>query len=209
MKCFLTAVLLTAAGLSQAKSSATELAETALQALRSGTASVPAGAVVETGFSPKRGALELIIKVIDTSRSELNILAYSFTSVPITEALLRARARGVAVSLLVDEGHNVGSQSGRKGKESEGQSRARAALSALVTAGAKVRTTNAFAIHHDKVIVSDYAHVQTGSFNYSQSAAMSNSENVIVLWNNPGLAKVYLKHWERNWSTGAAYQPQY
>jgi phosphatidylserine/phosphatidylglycerophosphate/cardiolipin synthase-like enzyme len=37
-------------------------------------------------------------------------------------------------------------------------------------------------------VISDGKHVQTGSFNYSQAAAKSNSENVLVVWNNPDLA---------------------
>lgn len=56
-------------------------------------------------------------------------------------------------------------------------------------------------------IVVDERHVETGSFNYSDAAARKNSENVLVLWNNPKLASAYLKHWERNWNQGAAYHP--
>jgi len=37
-------------------------------------------------------------------------------------------------------------------------------------------------------IVVDNLHTQTGSFNYSQAAARSNSENVVVMWNNPSVA---------------------
>jgi hypothetical protein len=36
------------------------------------------------------------------------------------------------------------------------------ALSALANAGADVRTTSAFAIHHDKVLCVDKMHVETG-----------------------------------------------
>jgi phosphatidylserine/phosphatidylglycerophosphate/cardiolipin synthase-like enzyme len=64
-------------------------------------------------------------------------------------------------------------------------------------------------IHHDKVLVVDGATVQTGSFNYTQAAARSNSENVIVPWNNPALARGYLAHWEHNWRLGRAFQPAY
>jgi len=58
------------------------------------------------------------------------------------------------------------------------------ALNLLVNAGIPTKTISNYAIHHDKYIVSDEKHVQTRSFNYSQAAAKSNSENVIVVWNN-------------------------
>ena len=61
-----------------------------------------------------------------------------------------------------------------------------------------MRTTSAFAIHHDKVLVVDSKTVQTGSFNYSAAAQSANSENVLVLWDNLRLAQMYLSHFERN-----------
>ena len=53
------------------------------------------------------------------------------------------------------------------------------------------------------------ATVETGSFNYSASAANRNSENVLVNWNNPALAKVYLEHFQRNYRQGVAFKASY
>ncbi len=64
-------------------------------------------------------------------------------------------------------------------------------------------------MRHDKYIVSDERHVQNGSFNYSQAAAKSNSENVVVTWNNPELAKSFLKHWASRYGQGVDYQSPY
>lgn len=52
---------------------------------------------------------------------------------------------------------------------------------------------------HDKVIIADRETVELGSFNYSDAAARKNSENVLVNWRNPALAKVYMQHFERNY----------
>lgn len=150
---------------------------------------VPAVGEVEVAFSPDEGAERLVIKTIDTAALEIHMLSYSFTSAPVTQALIRARKRGVSVHLVADYKNNVAED--RSGK-------ARAALSALSTAGGDVRTISAYTIHHDKVIVVDRKHVETGSFNYSDSAAHRNSENVIVHWNNTKLANVFLQHFERN-----------
>jgi phosphatidylserine/phosphatidylglycerophosphate/cardiolipin synthase-like enzyme len=155
---------------------------------------------IEVAFSPSEGSEALVIKVADSARSELRILAYSFTSAPVTAALLRAKKRGVDVRLVADEKNNVVDE--RSGK-------ARAALSALVNAGVDVRTINAYPIHHDKVMVADRETVQLGSFNYSDAAARRNSENVLVNWHNPKLAAVYLGHFERNYRQARAFQMQY
>lgn len=155
---------------------------------------------LEVGFSPNGGAEALVLKVIDSADSDLKVMAYSFTSAKVVSALLRAAHRGVKVYVVADQKDNLGPGASRN---------ARAALSALVEAGAQVRMISAFAISHDKVIISGAKHVETGSFNYSQSAATRNSENVIVNWDNPDLARVYLGHFERNWQLGVPFQADY
>lgn len=161
---------------------------------------VPAAGSVEVAFSPNEGSEHLVVKVIDSAKSELDLLSYSFTSVPVVEALVRARHRGVTVRLVADQRDNVSAD--RSG-------RARAALGALVNAGADVRTIRVYPIHHDKVIIADRQNVELGSFNYSDAAAHKNSENVFVNWSNPKLAEVYLKHFERNYAQSTAYVQGY
>lgn len=68
---------------------------------------------------------------------------------------------------------------------------------------------SAFAIHHDKVLIVDDLHVQLGSYNYSESAATRNSENVLVNWNNPALAAVYADHFAKNWALAQQFNPDY
>lgn len=179
---------------------ARDLESFAQRAMEPGSTLVPANGQVEFAFSPREGAEALVIKAIRSSRRDIRIMAYSFTSAAITGALLEAKRRGVDIALVVDYRENV--LADRSGK-------ARAALSGLVNAGIPVRTIDVYQIAHDKVAVIDGATVQTGSFNYTQAAAKSNSENVIVMWNNPQLAKGYLAHWERNWRQGRAFQPAY
>lgn len=87
--------------------------------------------------------------------------------------------------------------------------KARAALGALVNAGADVRTISVYAIHHDKVIIADRQTVEQGSFNYSDAAVHRNSENVMMNWDNPKLAGVYLRHFERNYRSSIVFVPSY
>jgi len=160
------------------------------------TFDVAATGRVEVAFSPNEGSQALVLKVIDSAKAELLVMSYSFTSAPVVEALLKAKKRGVDVHLVADQKNNTSED--RSGK-------ARAALSALVNAGVDVRTISVYPIHHDKVIIADRETVEMGSYNYSDAAAHKNSENVLVNWRNPELAKVYMKHFERNYRQARSY----
>jgi phosphatidylserine/phosphatidylglycerophosphate/cardiolipin synthase-like enzyme len=151
---------------------------------------------VETAFSPKEGSEDLVLKVINTSQRSIDLAAYSFTSPSIVKALIDAKKRGVKVRIVVDE-------RGNKSKASL------AALNLVVNAGIPTRTISVYAIHHDKYLISDGVTVQNGSFNYSKAAASSNSENVLVAWNNPDLARTFQKHWDSRWSQGVDYKSAY
>lgn len=164
------------------------------------TSTVALAGQAEYAFSPRGGCEALVIKTIRAARKDVQMLAYALTSPAIVQALIDAHKRGVQVFVLADHRQNVSDDRSGKGK---------AALNALATAGVATRTISAYAIHHDKVLVVDGQTTQTGSFNYTQAAQRSNSENVLVLWNNPNLAQGYLKHWERNWKQGNDWRPNF
>ena len=161
---------------------------------------VPAEGKVEIAFSPNEGAQQLVVKVIDSAKSEIRMLTYSFTSKPVAQALLRAKKRGVDVKVVVDHKNNLDDD--RTGKS-------RAVLDAMVNAGIDIRSLSAYAIHHDKVVVADRKTVQTGSMNYSSSGESRNSENVIVLWDASQAAQAYLKHFDRNYRQASVYVQRY
>lgn len=156
----------------------------------------PAAQHIETAFSPEAGSEALVLKVIRSAKETIRLAAYSFTSPVVVRGLLDAKRRGVDVRIVVDE-------RGNKSKASK------AALNLVVNAGIPARTISRYAIHHDKYIIADGSTVQTGSFNYSKAAAKSNSENVVVVWNNPDLAASFLRHWQDRYGQGAAYRSEY
>lgn len=198
----LAAALLAATSIVPAEARTRKSADDAGQAATSTASSVtlPAAGSVEVAFSPNEGSEALVVKAIDSAKGEVLVMAYSFTSAPVVEALSRAVKRGAKVRVVADEKSNVAED--RSGK-------ARAALSTLSTAGADVRVISVYPISHDKVIIVDRETVETGSFNYSAAAAQRNSENVLVLWHNPDLAKVYLGHFDRNYRQSKVFSPQY
>ncbi len=158
----------------------------------------------EIKFSPEDDAEGLVLKVIHSASRSVRVAAYSFTSPAIVKALIAAKRRGIDVAVVVDYRHNLEDNADR----SRAKAAARSALDLLVRAGIPARTIAVFPVAHDKVIISDSCHVQTGSFNYSQQARR-NSENVIVLWNDEQAAAAYLRHWNNRFSQGIEYRSSY
>lgn len=157
----------------------------------------PAGAAsLQTGFSPEGSAEALVLKVIGSAKHDLRMMGYSFTSPTISAALAKAARSGVDVKLVLDE-------HGNEGKASKN------AMNYVVNAGVQLRTIDKYKIQHDKVIVVDGQTVETGSFNYTASAAKANSENVLVAWEVPDLAANYLRHWQSRWDQGTDYRSSY
>ncbi len=154
---------------------------------------------ISAAFSPHEGSMTLVLRAIRSAQSRIDVAAYLFTSSEVARALADAARRGVRVRLLVDRKCNL-----------EEQARyAQHALSIVQLAGVEVRTIDAYAIFHDKYMVIDGRTVQTGSFNYTYSAAHRNAENVIVVWNDPQLAARFAADWARNWLLGQPLPPRY
>lgn len=151
--------------------------------------------LVSVGFSPEGSAEALVLRVIASARRAIRMSAYDLTSAPIVQALIAAQRRGVSVEVIADAKANT-----------EGRAYGEHALALLQNAGIPVRTISVYAINHDKVIIADDS-IETGSFNYSRAAARENSENVVVLWDDPALAHVYLQHWRSRWIQSRAFHP--
>ena len=147
---------------------------------------VPSGSLIEIAFAPfpQRQAQRLVETIIDAADSTVVIAAYQMTSKPIADALCRAAARGVAVTAVLDQ---------RSNPHGLGNSK----RDYLDACGVAVRADARYPIMHDKFIVVDGKHVETGSFNYSFAAAERNAENAMVIWNNPELAARYSSEFDR------------
>jgi phosphatidylserine/phosphatidylglycerophosphate/cardiolipin synthase-like enzyme len=155
---------------------------------------------ISVGFSPDGTAEPLVIRAIDSARSSIRVMAYAFTSPAVARALIAAKRRGVDVDVVVDEKNNLVENRARNARE---------ALNLLVNAGIPTRTVSAYSLQHSKYMVIDSEHVETGSFNYTTSAARYNSENALVIWNRPDLAKEYLANWTTVYNQGQPYTSTY
>lgn len=151
---------------------------------------------VSVGFSPEGSAQQLVINTLNSARHAINLMGYSFTSPEVVKALIAAKRRGVDVRVVLDS-------KGNQGRASV------AAINLLVNAEIEVRTVDNYRIMHDKVAIIDDVTVQTGSFNYTRAAQRSNSENVVVMWQMPEVAQIYLEHWQSRWAQGQVWQSCY
>jgi len=149
-----------------------------------------ASPTLDVYFSPRGGATFAIRQALDNAKSSVLVQAYSFTSAPIAEALVRAHRRGVKVKVLLD-----------KSQKTEKYSSA----DFLANAGIPTKIDAAHAIAHNKVMIIDKEIVITGSFNFSKAAEESNAENLLVI-RDKELASRYIENWQLHHEHSESYR---
>jgi phosphatidylserine/phosphatidylglycerophosphate/cardiolipin synthase-like enzyme len=127
-------------------------------------------------FSPKGGCTEAVVAELGKARREILVLAYSFTSKPIAQALVDAKLRGVTVEVVLDHSNE---------KETHTD------LQFFVEQGLSPVVDPHHAIAHNKVMVIDSRTLITGSFNFTHQAEQENAENLLILRGHPELVKAY------------------
>lgn len=143
--------------------------------------------LIDIAFSPYENPQSLIIKVIRSAKFRICMATYSFTLMEIAKELVKAKNRGVKVEVVSDY------------KESKSR---KSVFNYLINNNIDARTNSYYKIMHNKFIVIDSETVETGSFNYSYSAIKNNAENVVVIWNNHQVAKVYENECNRLFGEG-------
>jgi len=156
-----------------------------------------ASGTIELAFTPGDRIDRLVITAIDDAQQEVLVLAYSFTDRSIARALVRAQQRGVRVRVVADR--------------EQARALPQNVLADLVAGGVEVRVDGNFAAAHNKVIVIDadspHATTITGSYNYTLAAQRNNAENVIVLRDNPQVARAYRDNWARRHAAAESFAP--
>jgi phosphatidylserine/phosphatidylglycerophosphate/cardiolipin synthase-like enzyme len=144
-------------------------------------------AAIEDAFSPHQGATRLIVGVIAEAHQSIRVAAYTFTSRPIADALIKAARRGVDVRVVLDM------------RQSQGHGNL---ASYLISNGILMRKNGEYSVMHDKFMVIDGKTLELGSFNYTKSAEERNAENVLVLRAVPKIAREYAEEWNVLWQGG-------
>jgi phosphatidylserine/phosphatidylglycerophosphate/cardiolipin synthase-like enzyme len=127
-------------------------------------------------YSPKGGCTEAVVRELGRARREVLVLAYSFTSKPIAQALVEAKKRGAHVEIILDRSNEHDTYS---------------ELGFLIEQGLAPYLDAHHAIAHNKVMVIDRHTVITGSFNFTHQAEIENGENLLILMGHADLNVLY------------------
>jgi phosphatidylserine/phosphatidylglycerophosphate/cardiolipin synthase-like enzyme len=147
---------------------------------------------VQIYFSPAGGAQEAIVKELGNAKTDILVQAYSFTSEPIAKALLKAKKRGIAITVILDKGQKTANYS-----------------SATFLANSKIPTyiDAKHAIAHNKIMIIDNEIVITGSFNFTKAAEEKNAENLLII-RSKELAQIYTDNWNAHYKHSERYLPK-
>ena len=109
---------------------------------------------------------KVLAGLIDQTKQTIDVAAFEIDNVVITDALVRARQRGVVVRLVTDSDyiHESGVQ-------------------ALTAAGVPVVDDRRDALMHNKFMILDEKAVWTGSMNFTENCAYKNNNNGIYIEN--------------------------
>src|SRR5271157_2563951 len=133
-------------------------------------------------FSPGGGIAAKVIAGIDAAQSQIRVAAYTFTSMPLAAALIRAKQRGVDVRIIQDS-----YQSGQT----------HSLTKFLQASGLPVQIDGVEYCFHSKYVVIDGHEVTTGSYNWSVAAENENAEDCLFI-ESPDLAAAFLADWTKH-----------
>jgi phosphatidylserine/phosphatidylglycerophosphate/cardiolipin synthase-like enzyme len=154
------------------------------------TSSLAQAGSIRVYFSPNGGCTDAIIGEIDQAKTEILLQAYSFTSKPIAQALIRSHKRGVKISALLDK-----SNRGRK----------YTSATFLKNMGIPVYIDDMHAIAHNKIMIIDNRVVITGSFNFTAAAEKRNAENLVIMEDIPEITRAYQENFQCHLRHATAY----
>ncbi len=150
--------------------------------------------VVQACFSPQGKCSAHILREIESAKKELLVAVYAFTNDDLSNALVQAKKRGVAVQVVVDREFDLANQNS-KGKFFDAQ---KIPLRRISGNKPKIAEKDA-GLMHQKFAVIDSRIVFTGSYNWTYSADSLNDENLLLFRDAGPLAEEYRKAFFRLW----------
>ncbi len=136
---------------------------------------------IYTYFSPEDDVQSKILRFIRLAKREIRFMAFSFTDDEIGKLLVERHRAGVDVAGVI---------------EAWGATLESSELRRFRDAGMRVMTDgNSYLMHH-KVMVIDGTWTILGSYNFTESAARRNDENVLII-KSPAVAQMMLEEYRR------------
>ena len=137
--------------------------------------------MIENYFSPDDGVRKHMIDVIDEAQYSIVIMAYSFTSDDLADAIIDRYKDGVSVHGVMDA-DQIKSNSGGEYED-------------FLKAGIDIQQDTIPGQMHHKVIIIDEQIVIMGSYNFSGNAEKRNDENVLIIHSSEA-AQQFLQAYE-------------
>lgn len=132
---------------------------------------------------------ERLIFYIDSAQTSIHVAAFEIDLADISNAVIRARKRGVEVRWITDDEFGIDADS----KPGHGQ------LAAMKKAGIEVIDDGRSGLMHNKFWIFDGETVWTGSTNATINGMFEQNNNVIVIQSRE-LAAIYEKQFQEMWS---------
>jgi phosphatidylserine/phosphatidylglycerophosphate/cardiolipin synthase-like enzyme len=119
---------------------------------------------IKPAFCPEDNCENKILEEIRKAKEEIIVVAYTYTSEPITKEIIEAKKRGVNISFIIDRGttNTQGSQ-----------------IQTIKDNSIPITIAQNYLMHH-KIIVIDKT-IILGSMNYGKSANTRNDENILII----------------------------
>ncbi|SMC17470.1 PLD-like domain-containing protein [Clostridium acidisoli DSM 12555] len=135
---------------------------------------------------------EQLIKVINSSKSTLDIAIYSLTKKSIVNAIIQAKDRKVDVRIMTDK---IESKSKSESKE----------LALLQKDNIPIKINSHPGLLHIKMTIADKNIATTGSYNYTENASTKNDE-ILVIINDSKVAQDFDNEFENMWNDTKDYE---
>jgi|SRR5579859_5588484 len=159
-----------------------------------------ASVAVKTLFAPFDQTTQEYLTFVTSAKQSIYIIIYGFHLPTLTDTLIAKHQAGVTVNVILDHTQ-------AEGKAEAGE------VARLVAAGIPLLIGTS-PVHgqilHTKATIIDECAVESGSWNYSLSAAAQS--NTLTFVHDADYARAYLDHWHRIWGFvrfhDLVYQPQ-
>ncbi|MBN1284996.1 MAG: hypothetical protein JXB47_06340, partial [Anaerolineae bacterium] len=130
---------------------------------------------------PTEGIDQYLAQAIDAAAHTVDIAAFEFNIPSVTEALLRAHARGVRVRVVTDNQYGIADEDSTLGR--------------LASADIPIVDDGRSALMHNKFVIIDGAQVWAGSWNFTRNGTFRNNNNVLAI-DSTALADIYTHEFE-------------
>jgi cardiolipin hydrolase len=136
-------------------------------------------------FSRDQSIQEALLKEIESAQSTIDLAVREITSQNLTQALLRAKGRGVTVRVITDS-----KQAKKKSSK----------ITSLIQEGISVKVLKGkdHGVMNHRFVIFDGKKAVTGSFDWSEASEKRNDEDILIL-SETEVVISYQEEFERLW----------